>query len=179
MKASIVGILGALCLTAVGAAEQDHQNHGEHHSPYAAQESSGISSLSRIELDELLQGAGMGLARPAELNRYPGPKHVLELAAELELSVEQTSGVEAIHAAMLERARDLGEQIVDKERHLDQRFAHRHIDEANLRFATAEIAELYGELRFAHLRAHLETRELLSESQIERYGRLRGYSSQP
>jgi hypothetical protein len=117
----------------------------------------------------------MGLARPAELNQYPGPKHVLELAAELELSDEQRQHVEACHAAMLEEAQRLGKEIVDKERHLDRRFAHSHIDEEVLRSVTAEIADLYGELRFVHLRAHLETRAVLSPGQIESYDRLRGY----
>lgn len=117
----------------------------------------------------------MGLARPAELNQYPGPKHVLELVVELELSDEQRQHVEASHAAMLGEAQRLGKEIVDKERHLDRRFAHSHIDEEVLRSVTAEIAELYGELRFVHLRAHLETRAVLSPGQIESYDRLRGY----
>ncbi len=167
--------LVALVLAAPVVAQDDRHGHPGHHSAYAEQESSGISSLSRQEHDDLLAGAGMGMARPAELNRYPGPKHVLELAAELELSDDQKTAVEAIRAAMLERARALGKEIVDRERHLDRRFAHRHIDEAALRDATAEIARLYGELRFAHLRAHLETRAVLTEAQIELYDRLRGY----
>lgn len=168
--------LAALALAAPALAQDDPHAQASHHSAYADQEPSGISSLSRRQLDDLLQGAGMGLARPAELNQYPGPKHVIELAAELELSDEQRARVEAIRAAMLERARELGKQIVDRERHLDTRFAHRHIDEAALREATGEIARLYGELRFAHLKAHLETRAVLGAEQIELYDRLRGYS---
>ena len=117
----------------------------------------------------------MGLARAAELNQYPGPKHVLELAVELGLNAEQRSAVEAIREAMLEQARRLGEEIIEKERHLNMRFAHRHIDGDRLRAATDEIASLRGELRFTHLRAHLETRALLSSDQIEAYDRLRGY----
>jgi hypothetical protein len=34
-----------------------------------------------------------------------------------------------------------------------------------------------GELRAAHLLAHLETRQLLTESQVAEYDRLRGYAS--
>jgi len=151
------------------------QDHAMHHSDYAEQATSGIASLSRQEHDDLIAGAGMGMARPAELHQYPGPKHVLELVGELALDEQQTAAVEAIHAAMLQRARELGEEIVEKERHLDLRFSRRHIDEAALRSTTAEIAVLYGELRFAHLRAHLETREVLSPEQIEKYDDLRGY----
>ena len=172
----IAWTLAAAAIAAPSLAQDHSTMHHEHHdSPYAAQESSGISSLSQQEHDDLLAGAGMGFARLAELNRYPGPKHVLELAVELELSATQRSRVEAIRLAMLDEARRLGEEIVARERHLDMRFANRHIDDAKLRAATAEIAKLYGELRFAHLRAHLETRTLLTAAQIEGYDRLRGY----
>ena len=47
---------------------------------------SDIKSLSQDEQSALLAGRGMGLARPAELNGYPGPTHVLELAAQLDLN---------------------------------------------------------------------------------------------
>ncbi len=176
MKSALAWSVAALVAGTPVVAQHDQHLGGDHHSQYANQEPSGVSSLSRQELDDLLAGAGMGFARPAELNHYPGPKHVLELAAELELTAEQRTAVEAVRGAMLASARELGEKIVELERHLDRRFAHRHIDEASLRAATAEIAELYGQLRFAHLRAHLETRELLTDSQIADYDRLRGYS---
>ena len=164
--------LGAALVCAPAVAQHDEH---QHHSPYADQDVSGISSLSQSELDDLLAGAGMGLARPAELNHYPGPKHVLELAEKLEVGVEQKTAVDGIRMAMLEEARRLGEEIVDKERHLDLRFAHAHIDEEILQRMTAEIAALHGELRFVHLRAHLETRALLSAEQVASYDLLRGY----
>ena len=69
----------------------------------------------------------------------------------------------------------LGEEILDHEGHLQRRFARRHIDEPSLRRATTEIARLQGELRLAHLSAHLATADLLTAEQIERYDRLRGY----
>lgn len=175
MKLKPAWILAVLLST--GPARAQHDLHGEHQSPYANQDSTGISSLSRQELDGLLEGAGMGYARPAELNHYPGPKHALELAEQLELTDTQATKIEAIRVEMLQQAKRLGQEIVERERHLDRRFAHRHIDEVTLRDLTAEIARLYGELRFAHLRAHLETREVLSGLQIETYDRLRGYTS--
>ena len=54
-------------------------------SPYSGQETRDIKALSDDERRRLLEGHGMGMALPAELNRYPGPKHVLELAGELDL----------------------------------------------------------------------------------------------
>ena len=120
----------------------------------------------------------MGFAKPAELNHYPGPGHVLELATEMELTDEQRSEIEAIHAEMKERAIELGEAIIEAERSLDRRFKHQQIDDETLDAATREIAWLYGALRYAHLRAHLATREVLSEDQVARYDRLRGYGGE-
>ncbi|NIM61510.1 MAG: hypothetical protein GTO30_07610, partial [Acidobacteria bacterium] len=58
-------------------------------SPYAGMEQREIKAISDDDRRRLLQGHGMGLALAAELNRFPGPKHVLELAAGLGLSDEQ------------------------------------------------------------------------------------------
>ena len=163
------------CLTLAAPAAAQHQEHPHHASPYADQAPSGIAALSADEAQRLRDGAGMGLARAAELNRHPGPKHVLELAGELTLEAAQTAAVETVYAEMHAEAVRLGAEILRAEEHLDRRFAHRHIDEAALRAATAEIARLEGELRFAHLRAHLQVTALLSDEQIARYDALRGY----
>ena len=160
-------------LAAPGAAQ--HDGHAGHFSPYAGQQDSGIAALSADEVEQLRAGAGMAMARAAELNHYPGPRHVLEMAAELDLSAEQHGALEAVHADMLTEARHLGAEIVAAEEHLQRRFALRHVDEGSLRRAVAEIARLYGELRFVHLAAHLQTTDLLGGEQIERYDRLRGY----
>ena len=47
-------------------------------SPYRGQTSTEIRGLTENEISELRQGHGMGLARAAELNGYPGPRHVLD-----------------------------------------------------------------------------------------------------
>ena len=58
-------------------------------SPYMGQESREIKALSPQEISDYLLGRGMGLAKAAELNGYPGPAHVLELAVQLEITSEQ------------------------------------------------------------------------------------------
>lgn len=63
--------------------------------PNAGQESYRIKSLSEAEVQNYLNGRGMGLAKPAELNRYPGPMHVLELAEKLQLSALQKRDTDA------------------------------------------------------------------------------------
>ena len=149
----------------------------EAHSPYAHQGSEEIKTLSQQEFDDLLNGAGMGLARPAELNQYPGPRHVLELADSLALSTDQRRAVEEAFADMRSRAKTLGRQILDAEKALDAAFAAGGMTAASFAPAVARIAELQGELRMVHLRSHLATREALTRDQIHEYDRLRGYGS--
>lgn len=42
----------------------------------------------------------MGLAKAAELNGYPGPLHVLELAVDLSLTAEQKAATETLFKSM-------------------------------------------------------------------------------
>src|SRR5581483_6020910 len=58
-------------------------------SPYAGQQSREIKSLSDREIDGLKNARGLGLAKAAELNGYPGPMHVLELADALNITGDQ------------------------------------------------------------------------------------------
>jgi hypothetical protein len=148
-------------------------------SPYVGEEARPIKALSAAETADLLAGNGMGLARAAELNGYPGPAHVLDLAAELRLTAEQQEGIAAVRDRMRRAAVALGEAIVAAERALDAAFAGRTVDPAGLEAQVAEIAELTGVLRAVHLAAHLETTALMTAPQIARYDALRGYASPP
>lgn len=144
---------------------------------YAGEERREIKSLSAEEVEALLNGRGMGLARAAELNHYPGPLHVLELAAELRLTPEQRTETQAVFERMRAEAVRLGRQIVERERELDAMFAKGEIDARRLSAATGGIARLQGELRAAHLSAHISMRRLLSPQQVLRYDELRGYAA--
>lgn len=170
---SLAYALSSLVLLAPAAAAQ----HEHEHSPYADQPSSGIASLSVTELEDLRSGDGMGLARAAELNHYPGPKHVLDLADSLGLTPEQHTNITAIFQRMKEHAQELGEQIIVAEETLSRRFEHEHIDSTTVESSTAQIARIYGELRYVHLAAHLAVKGILTNEQIAAYDRLRGYAA--
>ena len=145
-------------------------------SPYSGQETRDIKALSPQEVSDYLAGKGMGLAKAAELNGYPGPAHVLELAKPLALSAEQRTATEAIFKRMEARAIPLGRDLVEEERSLDQMFATRAIDDKKLAVSLARIGRLSGQVREAHLQAHLEEAALLTPQQIARYKELRGYA---
>jgi hypothetical protein len=89
---------------------------------YAGEETREIKSLSQSEIADLLSGRGMGLARAAELNGYPGPMHVLELASQLKLSGSQEAKTREVFSRMQASAKELGAQLVDAERSLDLLF---------------------------------------------------------
>lgn len=133
-------------------------------------------TLTPEAAEAYLSGDGMGLAKAAELNHYPGPKHVLELRSELALSTEQLEKTTRIHAEMKEAAVRLGREILDAEKRLDRMFADGEADEKRLSDLTGEIARLQGQLRAVHLRAHLQMKSVLSPEQVERYDRLRGHA---
>lgn len=65
-------------------------------SPYSGMQTRPIKALSEQQVADLKAGRGMGLALAAELNGYPGPSHVLELADKLDLSADQRTSVRGI-----------------------------------------------------------------------------------
>ena len=146
-------------------------------SPYVGEQSRSIKSLSDQEVSDYEAGKGMGFAKAAELNGYPGPVHVLELGDELALSPEQRERTEQLFQRMQTRARALGRRLVEEERRLDELFASKAISRAHIANALTSIAALQSEIRKTHLQAHLEQSEILSESQATRYWHLRGYAN--
>lgn len=143
--------------------------------PYAGEERREIKALSVEETDDLLQGRGMGLAKAAELNRYPGPSHALDFAEQLKLTAGQREGLRLAFARMTERAKALGIEVLEAERELDSTFANRSIVSARLIEMTSRIGIEQAQLRAVHLEAHLKTAALLFDEQIARYDALRGY----
>lgn len=144
-------------------------------SPYAGQERREVKGLSADEMADYAAGRGMGLARVAELNGYPGPMHVLELADRLHLSEDQRTRTEALQRAMRARAMALGQELIEAERRLDQQFAAHTITASALADLLARIGALQARVRQAHLEAHLEQGAILTAEQIARYNALRGY----
>ena len=171
LRITIIALLSALGIASFVYATQPVR------SPYAGQETRGIKSLSDREVQDYLAGRGMGLAKSAELNNYPGPAHVLELGDRLVLSPEQKSRTQSLFKAMETRAKELGKSVVEQETRLDGMFASREISREQLKSSLEGIARLQGELRQVHLEAHLAQAEILTPEQIMKYGKLRGYGT--
>lgn len=146
-------------------------------SPYAGDTQREIKALSADEVAAYLAGQGQGLARAAELNGYPGPRHVLDLADELSLTAAQRARTQQLFESMQAEAQRLGRALVEAEAQLDRSFAARSIEQASLTEQLERIGALQAELRGVHLHAHLAQVEILAPEQIAAYDRLRGYSA--
>jgi Spy/CpxP family protein refolding chaperone len=143
--------------------------------PYAGQERRSIKALSEQDIADYRSGRGMGASLAAELNHYPGPRHVLEHAQALGLSKAQQDRTQQLHDDMARDAARLGEQIVNREAELEALFAGGQANHDNTKALVKEIGALQAEYRLTHLGAHLSMRQLLSPQQVADYDRLRGY----
>lgn len=166
MKIVIRTITGALLGCATVAA-----------SPYSELVVREIKALSPDRIEKLRAGAGDGYAMPAELNGYPGPRHVLDLANALRLTKEQRRKTLRLFHQMKAEAVLMGEKIIEQETALDALFRHGRAEEATLFRLTAAIGKSEAQLRATHLKYHLIMAEMLTPDQRVTYGRLRGYEA--
>jgi len=153
-----------------------HSAYASSPSNYVGQETREIKALSPDDVQAYLAGKGLGLAKAAELNGYPGPSHVLSMAAELDLTAEQKRRTAALFEAMESEAVALGRALVGEEQKLDQQFAAKTVSTESLAQSLKSIGELQTALRKVHLNAHLAQIRILTPEQISKYIALRGYS---
>ena len=163
-------ISAALLLTSAAAANAQ--------TPYAGMQARPIKALSEQQVADLGAGRGMGLALAAELNGYPGPSHLLELADKLNLSTDQRAVIQRLFDSMKAEAIPLGSKLIEQEADLDKQFASHTVTPESLKASTAAVAATQGALRETHLKYHLSTAALLSSGQMQRYAELRGYGGQ-
>src|SRR6516225_2704389 len=124
MKIPLVAALLVLASTA---------SYGQ--SSYAGMQARPIKGLSDQQIADLKAGRGMGLALAAELNGYPGPAHVLELADKLDLTTDQRNKVQSLFDSMKAEAVPLGSKLIDQEAELDNQFATHTITQESLKAA--------------------------------------------
>ena len=164
MKYAVLATIGASLLL-IGAA------------PIGAQlEQPAIKALSSDQQRGLLAGAGLGYAKTAEGNGWPGPLHVLELRDTLALTETQVSKMAALLRAMKAQAIPLGQLMIEAEQELDALFRSGDPSAQDVAVATARIAKIAGQLRAVHLTTHLRTAPLLSRHQTMLYAQARGHS---
>ncbi|GAA5521688.1 hypothetical protein LQ318_08035 [Aliifodinibius salicampi] len=147
------------------------------HLHYTGQEAREIKALTTQEVEGYLNGKGMGLSKVAELNQYPGPKHVLELADELELSSKQKEQTQLLFNKMKEKAINIGETYIAKEQALNQMFESGNVSSSTVDSLLVEIGKIKGTLRAAHVNTHIQMIGILTTEQVKKYDELRGYGN--
>ena len=168
MKTRIAVVLAAITLGGNAHAQQQ---------PYAGQHERQVKALSADEVKQYLAGAGMGYAKSAELNHYPGPVHALELADQLRLAPEQRAEAKRLMDAHNAEARAIGAKLVESERALETLFRTGTLAPTALAEAVRNAAALQGEYRLSHLETHRQLRTVLTDEQVARYDLLRGYAA--
>lgn len=145
------------------------------HSHYAGLETREIKALSAEDIASLKAGRGMGMALPAELNGYPGPLHVLELADRLTLTADQRARTQQLYERMRVEAIRAGEALIALETELDRLFASRSATPQAVTAALERVGAAQAAVRNVHLQAHLAQVRILSTEQVALYNQLRGY----
>ena len=102
----------------------------------------------------------------------PGPKHLLEMSSEIELSPEQVAAIKAVWSEMNAKAKSLGARYVELEKTLNDEFAAGHMSVGRLETLLNDISAVRTKLRFTHL----ESSPNLTAKQLEQYNALRGYA---
>jgi hypothetical protein len=150
MKSLMVGLL-TLVATA-GIPLMIGKTAAQSSRPYAGMQARAIKALSAEQIADLKAGRGMSLALAAELNGYPGPRHVLELAEQLGLTDQQRADVQRLFEEMTVEVVPIGERLISQESELDRLFAHRVVTPSSLGSVIAAIGATQAELRKAHLK---------------------------
>lgn len=159
----------------------DTQEQQEDASPYAGQQDREIKYLAHSDVEALQNGEGGalgGLAKPAELNSYPGPRHALDNAEKLNLSEEQETELETLFEEMQAESQPVGQEYLEVEKKIDDGYETGNMSEEELETRLDRSGELYGELRYIHLKYHFQTKEILTDQQVKQYNQIRGYAAE-
>ena len=102
-----------------------------------------------------------------------------EATKESELTEQQITQVQAVFERMAEAAVEAGAAYLEAERDLEKAFASDAASPDLVQRLTQKAGHARALLQAVHLNAHLETRQLLHDHQIQLYAKLRGYHLKP
>lgn len=115
-----------------------------------------LIAIPKDDIEGYLSGAGMGMAKVADHNFYPGPVHVLEFSEELGLTDAQVEQTQDLYLKMKNKAATLGAELIVKETQLQKAFANKTVSQSVLRELVSMASRLKGEIRYTHLETHLQ-----------------------
>lgn len=137
---------------------------------------SPLKALTDRQYTDLRQGNEMDMGMVAELNGYPSPLQVSKYEKELALNPNQKIQLKKIIDAWKFKTKEMGQFILKEEAKLDNLFSSGKATDGSVIYFTNQLGLFTGELRNAHLQAHLKTRNILTPAQIKKYNILMGYT---
>ena len=151
-----------------------HQMHGQAEGGMQGMGGGMLGGVSAQEKEALLKGAGLGAGMIAMMNGYPGPKHVLEMGDELELTAAQRESIGTIYGKVKAESVKYGTELVEKDEELAALFASGSVSTDKVEKLSRDIGELQGRVRAEHLNAHVETFDALTPAQREMLAEMQG-----
>ncbi len=134
-------------------------------------------AVTHDDVQAYLTAKGMGMARAAEREGVPGPFHALAMAHELALSPQQMTHTRAVFNRMEAQSSQIGRQIIEQERRLDQLLNDPLSTARSREQALQRVGQLHRELRQVHQDAHESQRAILTSEQLARYRSLRAQAA--
>lgn len=133
-----------------------------------------IRSLPGRDIVALAGGEGGGLAKIADLNGYPGPRHVLDMDAHLNLTTRQREQLRQVMSTMEADAKEVATRYLSALAQLeeDTRQGSLSGDQFLKRYRAVEA--LRTELGAVHLITHFKTKDLLTPAQVATYYKPQG-----
>ena len=108
MKSLLIGVSALALVAATGISLMIGNVAAQSTRPYAGLQIRPIKALSAEQIADLKAGRGMSLALAAELNGYPGPRHVMELGQQLEPTDRQRVDVQRLFDQMTAEVAPIG-----------------------------------------------------------------------
>lgn len=167
----LILLISAFILSVNSLTAQNKKSVSAADTSAATPEYSPVKSLSSEEYKSYQNGDEMGMARAAELNNYPSPAKALAIAKELKLNDSQRAQLQAAEDALDFKAKEMGRYILQHEKKLNDLFSTGKANEGSVIYYCNQIGLYQGELRNAHLQAHLKARRILTAEQLKKISR--------
>jgi len=125
------------------------------------------------ERQALQEGRGFGRAAVADDNGFPGPRHILDWKKQLDLKPAQEKRVETLAERTRSKAIAKGQELQAREQELSRLLSTSKPNPQAVQKLLGQIGAAEADLRWIHIGAHIEARDILTPQQLARYNELR------
>ena len=146
------------------------QHHGQRDTD---NEDAAPADCLEQERQALQEGRGFGRAAVADDNGFPGPRHILAWKKQLDLKPAQEKRVETLAERTRSKAIAKGQELQAREQELSRLLSTSKPNPQAVQKLLGQIGAAEADLRWIHIGAHIEARDILTPQQLARYNELR------